>query len=226
MKTPSRDESNTPRCPPRSLLWAGLGLLLALLTGILLFAGVQSRGAARAPLPVYGPVGNFTLTNQDGAAVSLGDLRGHVWVADLIFTRCPGPCLRMSRQMKELQQALPDASQARLLSLTTDPDFDHPPVLKAYAQRFGADPRRWMFLTGTKKQIANLAVDSLKLTAIEKATADRQSPEDLFVHSTLLVLVDRQARLRGFFETGGDGVDSGQVIARVVRAARQLERDP
>ncbi len=182
--------------------------------------------SARAPLPVYGLVGNFTLTNQDGAAVSLGALRGHVWVADLIFTRCPGPCLKMTRQMKELQQALPDASQARLVSLTTDPDFDNPSVLKTYAQRFGADPRRWMFLTGAKKQIANLAIDSLKLTAIEKAPADRQSPDDLFVHSTILVLVDRQARLRGVFETTGDGVVAQQVKAQVIRAVKQLEREP
>jgi protein SCO1/2 len=208
------------------VLWAGLGLLLALFTGVLLMAVVQGRSAAGARLPVYGSVGNFTLTNQDGAAVSLSDLQGHVWVVDIIFTRCPGPCLRMTRQMKELQQALPEASQARLVSLTTDPDFDNPSVLKSYAGRFGADLRRWVFLTGTKKQIAGLAIDSLKLTAIEKAPADRQSPEDLFVHSTILVLVDRAARLRGIFETMGEGVDAERVKGQVVRAVRQLEREP
>jgi cytochrome oxidase Cu insertion factor (SCO1/SenC/PrrC family) len=113
-----------------------------------------------------------------------------------------------------------------LVSLTTDPGFDNPPVLKSYARRFGADPRRWMFLTGTKEQIANLAIDSLKLTAIEKAPAERQSPEDLFVHSTILVLVDRRARLRGVFETTGQGIAPGDVNRRVVGAVRQLEREP
>jgi protein SCO1/2 len=218
--------TTTPASAPRSFLWAGLGLLLALLTGVLLMAALQSRSVARAPLPVYGSVGNFTLTNQDGAAVSLSDLQGHVWVADIIFTRCPGPCLKMTRQMKELQQSLPAASQARLVSLTTDPDFDNPSVLNGYAQRFGADRRRWMFLTGAKRQIANLAIDSLKLTAIEKAPADRQSPEDLFVHSTILVLVDRQGRLRGIFETTGEGVVAEQVKGQVIRAVKQLEREP
>ena len=218
--------TSTPASAPRPLLWAGLGLLLALLTGVLLVAALQSRSAARAPLPVYGSVGNFTLTNQDGAAVSLRELQGHVWVADLIFTRCPGPCLKMTQQMKELQQALPQASQARLVSLTTDPDFDKPSVLKSYARRFGADPGRWLFLTGAKKQLASLAIDSLKLTAIEKAPADRQSAEDLFVHSTILVLVDRQARLRGIFETTGEGVVPEQVKGQVIRAVRQLEREP
>ena len=210
---------------PKSLLWTGLGLLLVLLTGVLLLATLQ-HSSLGAPLPIYGVVGNFTLTNQDGAAVSRSELAGHVWVADIIFTRCPGPCLGMTRQMKQIQEALPHASQARLVSLTTDPEFDQPPVLKTYAQRFGADPRRWMFLTGTKAQIARLAIDSLKLTAIEKGPADRQSPADLFVHSTILVLADRHARLRGVFETSGEGVVPGQVQAKVIRAVEQLEREP
>jgi cytochrome oxidase Cu insertion factor (SCO1/SenC/PrrC family) len=208
------------------LLWAGFGLVAALLSGVVLFAVLQGQTLARASLPVYGSIGDFTLTNQDAAAVSLKDLQGRVWVADIIFTRCPGPCLGMTRQMKGIQEALPETSQARLVSLTTDPGFDTPAVLKGYAQRFGADPRRWMFLTGAKKEIAKLAMDSLKLTAIEKAPAERQSPDDLFVHSTIMVLVDRKARLRGIFETAGEGIVAGQVKARVVGAVNQLEREP
>ncbi len=193
--------------------------------GALLSAALQAQSAARTRLPVYGSVADFTLTNQDGAPVSLADLRGHVWVANVIFTRCPGPCLKMTRQMKELQQALAQDSQARLVSLTTDPDFDKPAVLKSYAERFGADPQRWMFLTGLKKQVASLATQSLKLTAIEKTPGERQSPNDLFVHSTLLVLVDRQSRLRAIFETSGDDIDPDHVKKHVVEAVRQVERE-
>src|SRR5882724_3085730 len=58
----------------------------------------------------------------------------------------------MTRQMKQRQDSLPPRSQAKLVSLTTNPDFDTPRVLKAYAERFGADPNRWMFLTGAKKE--------------------------------------------------------------------------
>ena len=110
--------------------------------------------------------------------------------------------------------------------LTTDPDFDSAPVLKTYAQRFGADPRRCDVPDRHEKQIAGLAIDSLKLTAIEKASEERQSPDDLFVHSTLLVLVDEQARLRGIVETTGEGIVAGQVKARVVRSVNQLESEP
>lgn len=207
------------------LVWLGLGLTLALLLLALLMAQLKVEARLGKPLPVYGQIAGFTLTNQNGQTVSLAGLSGRVWVADIIFTRCPGPCLKMTRQMKELQQALPAASQGRLVTLTTDPDFDTPPVLKTYAERFGADTDRWLFLTGTKKQIADLAIDSLKLTAIEKKPEERESAQDLFVHSTIFVIVDKRAQLRGVFETTGEGVDWPQMQGRILAAVRRLERE-
>lgn len=206
-------------------VWGGLALLVMTVLVVVL-ARIKPQGARSQALPVIGPITEFALTNQSGGAVSLGDLRGRVWVADIIFTRCPGPCLKMSRQMKELQDALPPASQARLVTLTTDPGFDTPTVLKAYAERFRADTNRWLFLTGTKPDIARLAIDSLKLTAVEKKPQERESPQDLFVHSTIFVVADKQARLRGVFETTGDGIDPQEVKSEVLDAVSQLEREP
>ncbi len=208
------------------MVWAGVFLIIATCILGFLYAAVKLRLATRKPLPVYGAIADFSLTNQDGRTITLTDLRGHPWVADIIFTRCAGPCLKMSRQMKDLQQALSPDSQARLVSLTTDADYDTPPVLKAYAARFNADPNRWMFLTGTKQQVANLAIDSLKLTAIAKKPEERQSPEDLFVHSTIFVVADKQGRLRGVYETTGDQVDPQQVKSDILSALRRLEREP
>ncbi len=189
--------SNPDRQTPKPAWPLLIGLMLVVLTllAAFLFAGLRARQAPSQAPPVYGQIADFMLTNQNGRVVSLGDLRGRVWVADIIFTRCAGPCPKMTRQMKELQDALPPESEARLVTLTTDPDFDTPPVLKAYAERFGADPSRWMFLTGAKPEIARLAIDSLKLTTVEKKPAERESPQDLFVHSTIFVVADKQARI-------------------------------
>ena len=213
--------------PAQKLPWTiGIGLLLLFFTLALVFLVAQLKARTvqkRAVLPVIGDVAEFTLTNQNGKAVSLADLRGNVWVADIIFTRCPGPCLRMTHQMQELDAALPPTT--RLVSLTTDPNHDTPEVLKAHARLFDAKSERWMFLTGTKTTIANLAVDSLKLTALEKDPAQRESVNDLFIHSTMFVLVDKQARLRGVFETTGEGVDWPTSKTRILAAVRQLERE-
>jgi protein SCO1/2 len=176
-------------------------------------------------LPVLGPVADFALTNQDGRTVTLADLSNHVWVADIIFSRCPGSCPVMTREMALLQAALPPASQARLVTLTTDPDFDTPAVLKRYGERFEADSNRWMFLTGAKLDLATLAANSLKLTAVPIKPEDQKNPADLFVHSTIFVIVDKHARLRGTFETEGDGVDWTNVQPRIVTTMDQLEHE-
>lgn len=208
------------------VIWVGLILMAGTLLLALLLARLRLQELVGKPLPDLGAVAPFTLTNQIGQAVSLNDLKGHVWVADIIFTRCAGPCLNMSRQMAELQRSL-YKSEARLVSLTTDPEYDTPAVLRAYAkERARADTRTWWFLTGTKAQIAQLATDSLKLVAIEKDPNKRETPADLFIHSTVFVLVDAKGRLRGTFESTGEDVDAARVRKEILQGINRLEREP
>lgn len=206
------------------LVWGGL-LLLATMLLIGLLVQIRARANFTADLPNLGKVADFTLTNQNGRAVSLADLRGHVWVADIIFTRCPGPCLKMTRQMKELEKALPDKSDCKLVTLTTDPAYDTPAILKSYSERFSADTNRWTFLTGTKEEIGKLGIDSLKLTAVEKKPEEREDSNDLFIHSTIFVLVDKKAQLRGVFETTGENVEGKEAQEKILKGVSQLEKE-
>ena len=217
--------ADTPQQLPRTL-WIGLILVLVMLCLAYALSLMELNRVHRlqAP-PVLGPVADFALMNQDGRATTLADLSNHVWVADIIFSRCAGSCPVMSKEMSLLQAALPSASQARLVTLTTDPDFDTPPVLKKYADRFGADSNRWMFLTGAKLEIGKLAANSLKLTAVPVKPEEQKDPADLFIHSTIFVIVDKQAQLRGTFETEGDGVDWTNVQPRIIATVAQLEHE-
>jgi len=220
--------TSTPDRSPRTIL-VGFLLFFAVfaLAFLLWFLQTLNRVHQQQMLRVIGPVADFTLTNQDGHVTTLANLTNHVWVADIIFTRCAGPCPRMTAQMKSVQSLLPANSDTKLVTLTTDPEFDSPENLKRYAERFGADFNRWTFLTGTKSQIAALASDSLKLSAQPIKPEDRRDDADLFIHTTIFVLVDKHAQLRGFFETGGEGVDwTNSVQPKLLRAVRQLEREP
>jgi protein SCO1/2 len=208
---------------PRTL-WIGVILFLALIC-VAYMLSLSELNHRRRPLPVLGRVADFTLTNQDGQVTTLADLTNHVWVADIIFTRCAGPCPVMSAQMKSLQAALPPASRARLVTLTTDPDYDAPPVMKKYGERFGANFNRWIFLTGAKAQIAALAAGSLKLSAVPVKPEEQKNPADLFIHTTIFVVVDKEARLRGVFETQGEGIEWNNVQPRIIATIRQLERE-
>jgi cytochrome oxidase Cu insertion factor (SCO1/SenC/PrrC family) len=217
-------DNSSPKAPKS--VWIGLVLVVATLGLIFALARIESSGKQAGPLPVLGQLPDFVLTNQSGQAVTLADLRGKVWIADIIFTRCAGPCPHMTRRMKILQSALPATSPAKLVTLTTDPDFDTPPVMKAYGEKFGADAARWIFLTGRKTEIARLAIDGLKLTTVEKKPEERADPADLFIHSTIFVIVDKQARLRGVFETVGEDLIFEQVKPQILAAIEQLEREP
>jgi protein SCO1/2 len=144
-------------------------------------------------------VSNFTLTDQNGAAFSSSALDKRVWIADFIFTNCPGPCPRMSSQMHQVQTALAgdvgsnDAGKrdVRFVSFTVDPAHDTPAVLAAYAKHFQADPSKWFFLTGETGTLNHLSRDVFRLAAVDGTLE----------HSTRFVLVDRQSRIRGFYSS-------------------------
>jgi len=211
---------------PRTI-WLGMSLAFGLL-GLGYLVSLTEMTRDRKPaLPVLGQIADFTLTNQDGQITTLADLTNRVWVADIIFTRCAGPCPIMTGKMKKLEDALPQTSGAKLVTLTTDPDYDSPAVMKKYGEHFGADFGRWTFLTGTKNEIANLASGSLKLSAVPVKSEDQKSVADLFIHSTYFVVADKHAQLRGVFETGGDGVDWTNVVQpKLLATVSQLEREP
>ena len=188
---------NKPTRSVELIVWGGLVLVMAVIFGAYFASKLR---AARQPMPVLSTVSDFALTNQSGRVVTLSDLRDKVWVADIIFTRCPGPCAKMTKQMSELQAALPADETIQLVSLTADPEFDTPDVLKKYGERFGASSSRWQFLTGRKLDVYRLATKGLLLAVDEIKADERTSPDDLFMHSTLFVIVDKQGRVRGSFD--------------------------
>jgi protein SCO1/2 len=217
--------ADTPQLLPRSI-WIGVILLFGILTIACLLALVELQSQQK-PLPIYGQIADFTLTNQYGQAITLADLTNEVWVADIIFTRCAGPCPRMTGQMKSVQDKLPEDNPAKFVTLTTDPDYDSPAILERYGQHYNADFHRWIFLTGTKSEVASLAAGSLKLGSTPVAAKDQLNAADLFIHTTIFVLVDKHARLRGIYETGGDEVDwENKVRPRLLADIRRLERAP
>jgi protein SCO1/2 len=208
--------------PTRSIewmVWGGLALVIVAIFGAYV---ASNLGKTHSPkLPVIGRVPDFALTNHFGRVVALGDLHGQVWVADIIFTRCPGACAKMTREMSELQSAWLPNAPFKLVSLTADPEFDTPGVLKQYGEKFGA-ALYWEFLTGKKLDLYRLATKGLLLAVDEVKPDERTSPEDLFVHSTHFVVVDQQGRIRGSFD--GTEPSSRQKIMKAIQTLLREEQ--
>lgn len=223
---PSSSSANPdPGAPPsvdlaRPLRWLVItgAILVVAWLGLWLWSKQASRRPV--PLPVLRQTGAFVVTNQAGTRLASDDFRGRPWAINLFFTRCPGPCARLSGLMRSVQDRLPADSRARLLSLTSDPAYDVPEALRSYAAKFGTDTNRWQFATGAPAEIRRLATEELLLVLQDKPEESRESADDLFLHSTLVVLMDGQGRLRTAFE----GLEPG-AADRVVAALRQLESE-
>ena len=164
----------------------------------------------------YGSVPEFTLTNQDGRNFGSANLRGKVWIADFIYTTCPGPCPMISNRMSELQGPL-KKTDVHLVSFSVDPEKDTPKTLQSYAQKLGAEPERWDFLTGPKSTIYNLSRNGFKLAA-----SDGSEAQGLPVHSTRMILVDRHGEIRGYY----DAVEPDAVTKLVADTTHLLREQP
>jgi protein SCO1 len=171
-------------------------LLIAALLGLL-------PNACRKPPPELGSVGAFALTDQRGQAVTAATMRGKVWAAAFMFTRCPTVCPRITRRMRDLQQAAAkDDVKLELVSFSVDPEHDTPAVLRAYAEKNGVDQKTWRFLTGDLEVVRKTSEQGFKLALDGKAT---QGAEHFgLFHGSHLVLVDGAGNIRGYYRTSED----------------------
>ena len=177
-----------------------------------------ARVAAGSTLPVVGEVPPFALTRQDGQGLSQTDLIGKVWIADFIFTTCAGPCPLMTQRMEDLQNQFRHAPDLRLVSFSVDPEYDTPEVLNEYATHFGAQAERWAFLTGDRDAIYDLSIKGFKLAVDDQV--DAGDYDHMIIHSTYFVLVDRAARMRGYY----DGTDPER-LAQLAKDTNMLLRE-
>jgi protein SCO1/2 len=144
---------------------------------------------ASAKLPDYGVVPDFEMTDSLGQAFNSKSLAGKVWIADFIYTSCPGACPRMTSEMDKVAHELTGEKDVRLVSISVDPDHDSPPVLNAFAHEYGGPTAQWIFLTGTPNTIHLIANETFHV-------GDVIGKMD---HSTKFIVVDKRGEIRGYY---------------------------
>jgi protein SCO1/2 len=151
----------------------------------------------------------ITFTSAQEKQVNLADLKGHVYVANFFFTRCPNICLTMTSELLRVQERYADAADFEIVSVSVDPENDNLDVLNTYASTYGIDQNQWHLLRGTREQVRQLATCGLFVVSPQEA----DSP-DAFVHSDKLVLIDRQGHIRGFY-SGTDPEDVDRLLVEI-----------
>lgn len=197
-------------------IWLFMAAVVFLPMGV--FAVVKWFEHSYTKLPVLGAQGhtiaNFQLANQYGAITSLRDWEGKITVDNFFFTHCPTVCPKMVRSLKTVQQQYAGDKELQINSFTVDPERDSVAQLKAYAQKLDIK-NNWQLLTGDKKEIYKLARKSFLLVA----TDGDGGPTD-FIHSELLVLVDKEKRIRGYY----NGTDEEEVN-NLLRDINRLKKE-
>ena len=145
---------------------------------------------------------NFSFINQDGKTVTEKDFEGSVYVTDFFFTTCHTICPIMSTQMERVASNFKGNPEVKFLSHTVDPEIDTVEQLKAYAIKHNADSKQWMFVTGEKKDLYEIARTGYLLDASQ----GNGGPDD-FIHTQNFALIDKDKRIRGYY----DGTDSTQM---------------
>jgi cytochrome oxidase Cu insertion factor (SCO1/SenC/PrrC family) len=206
----------------RLIVIGAAGVLLTIVVAIALLrrtGGGEGGGVLAAPADsaeAFTRVQPFELTERSGARVTLDTLKGRVWVAAFVFTRCTGPCPRISANMRKLQDRL-QGTDVRLVSFSVDPTYDTPEVLARYAQDLGADPQRWLFLTGPLEEMRKVSFQSF-LLPFERDAA--QPVGQMVTHRTVLTVVDKDGVIRGYYDGEGDaGVEQAFQRAKFLASA-------
>jgi protein SCO1/2 len=162
-------------------------------------------------LPVYGPAGHavrdFHLVDQTGRNISQAAFSGKIYVTDFFFTTCQSICPIMSGKMETVYNKYKGNGTVMFLSHTVNPENDNVNVLADYAKQHHADASQWCFVTGDKKELYDLARKSYFLDAAEGSGG----PDD-FIHTPQFVLVDKEKRIRGYY----NGTDSAEVAKLMV----------
>jgi len=202
--------------PATSKLWkaALIAIPIVTLAALIWLRQLEVNALRARSISSYGTVPEFELVNQDGKNFGLRDLRGKIWIADFVYTTCPGPCPMISNRMAELQDPLKN-TDVHLVSFSVDPTKDTPQVLRGYAEKLGAEPGRWDFLTGAQSTIYNLSRNGFKL-----AVSDGSDVKGFPVHSTRMILVDRHGEIRGYY----DAIEA-DAVTKIVADTTHLLRE-
>ena len=184
----------------RPLFWV---VAVTILFGVPIGRSVFRR--VPPPAPVLGSVPSFVMTDQQSKPFGTDNLRGKVWVADFIFTSCQTMCPLLTQKLAQVvyrsRKLGPDV---HFVSFSVDPERDTPAKLAEYAHSYHADPHKWSFLTGTLDSIQKAVVEGFKIGV------DKHKVTDDFwdiVHGEHMVVVDRQLRIRGYFDSSEAGLN-------------------
>ncbi|QKG83550.1 SCO family protein [Kroppenstedtia pulmonis] len=161
---------------------------------------------------------DFRYTDQNGKVIGMDQLKGEIWLANQVFTRCPDICSPMTANMARVQQELKEAGlDIRIVSFSVDPEHDTPKVLKRFGENLKVDFSNWHFLTHEKEEQMHQFLKQSFKAPIKKRIP--KSPGDVMTisHSSRFYLIDPGGKIRGTYN--GLQPDYARIVSDASKAA-------
>jgi cytochrome oxidase Cu insertion factor (SCO1/SenC/PrrC family) len=194
--SPDHPPRPTGRSQPKPVVGAAVPFFLALLVLVgLAYGGWKwwqvrqfelARGQAIPVSAIGEPITDFEMTERSGQLFRSADMKGKVWVATYFFTTCPGNCIRLNQNIQLLHN-LPELEDVTWVSITCDPDTDNVKALNDYADRWQADPKRWLFVRAPLEYTQRVA-KGMNLALFRKG------------HQDYAIVFDKAGKVRGMFD--------------------------
>ena len=197
-------------------------LVILLVVPILIYIFLRSFGSNHYSLPKFIPiefkeinengklrvdtlfhvVPKFNLINSVSDSINDNRFEGKILICNFFFTRCPGICPRIMANLTRAQEAFIDSKDVNMVSISVDPDYDRPEILKGYEKKFNTKHQKWVLSTGTEDEVYKLGFYGFKLPA---------DTIDHTLHSEKVVLLDKDRHIRGYY-TGTDSEEINRLI--------------
>jgi len=171
----------------------------------------------KVQLPVLSYVQPFHFTNQDGNSFTDKELLNKITVVEYFFTTCKGICPKLNTNMKNIYAIYKNEADFQIVSHTCNPGTDSAPVLKRYADSLGVNTKNWIFLTGRKDSLYQMARGSYLL---DDPKNNVEKIEDQFMHTQFFALIDRNGKVRGKIYDGLKALEIEQLkqdIAKLLK---------
>lgn len=213
------------------------GIVLGILS-IIIIASIYSILDVEKPLPIYQPasvnvelvdstiqhqkkyhkIADFSLTNQNGKVISQENYKDKIYVADFFFTTCQTICPVMTKNMAEVQKQFISDPEILLLSHTVTPKIDTVEQLKRYAIDKGVLDDKWNLVTGSKKEIYDLARKSYMAVKADPLTTDYG-----MIHTENFMLIDKERQVRGFYD--GTNPEDIKLLIKDIKKLKATYKD-
>jgi protein SCO1/2 len=170
-----------------------LSLTTVFLMAVIALVVIYMANRSRSEMPVLGTVPAFSFTERNGLAFGTEEMKGKINIVNFFFTSCKGPCPIMNTRVSELYKKYATSDQVQFVSISVDPDRDSLKVLQEYATSYGVTDNRWLFIRAPIEEVHRVSEKGFMLAG-ELPT----------IHSTKLILVDRDLNIRGYYDSFED----------------------